>query len=149
MHERPSGQNTGRDTLRQDEIGQAAGMCRFFSRMLAGLYPAAPFGDCHILGTSTQATGESPMDIIIVGNYPDSAPYLDIKFLDFQCARCLCQLEKRDRSPNSRHLHCPNCSKNGIIERSTSLATECLRKGIQRDVSPTTLAKPCAEERRE
>jgi|6_EtaG_2_1085325.scaffolds.fasta_scaffold08778_3 hypothetical protein len=89
------------------------------------------------------------MYIIIVGNYLDSAPYLDIKFLDFQCARCLCQLEKRDKFPNSLHLHCPNCSKSGIIERSTSLATECLRKGIQQDVSPITLAKPCVKERPE
>lgn len=89
------------------------------------------------------------MDAITLGHKLDKAPYLDIKFLDFQCARCLCQLEKRERSPNSLHLHCPNCSKSGIIERSTSLATECLRKGIQQDVSPTKLAKPCVEERPE
>lgn len=89
------------------------------------------------------------MGIIIVGNYLDSAPYLDIKFLDFQCARCLCQLEKRDKFPNSLHLHCPNCSESGVIERPSNLAAECFRKGIQHDVSPTELAKPCAEERRE
>lgn len=53
MHERLSGQNTGRDTLRQDGIGRAAGMCRFFNLMSVGLQPAAPFGDCHIIGTST------------------------------------------------------------------------------------------------
>jgi hypothetical protein len=70
------------------------------------------------------------MDIITVGNYLDSAPYLDIKFIDFQCARCIFQLETRDRFPYSLHLHCPNCSDSRIIERSTGLATECLRKGI-------------------
>ena len=89
------------------------------------------------------------MDIIAFGHNLDSAPHLAIEFLDFRCAHCLCQLEKRDRSPNSLHLYCPNCSKSGIIERSTSLATECLRKGVQQDVSPTTLAKPCVKERLE
>ena len=89
------------------------------------------------------------MDVITLGQKLDKAPYLDIKFLDFLCAHCLCQLVERDRFPNSLHLYCPNCSESGVIERSTSLATECLRKGIQRDVSPTTLAKPCVEERPE
>lgn len=86
------------------------------------------------------------MDIIAFGHNLDNAPHLDIKFLDFQCAHCLCQLEKRDRSPNALHLYCPNCSESGIIERFTSLATESLRKGIQQDVSPTELAKPCVKE---
>lgn len=89
------------------------------------------------------------MNIIAFGQNLDSAPHLDIEFLDFRCAHCLCQLKKRDRSPNSLHLYCPNCNESGIIERSTNLATECLRKGIQQDVSPTALTKPCVEERPE
>lgn len=89
------------------------------------------------------------MNIIAFGHNLDSAPYLDIEFLDFQCDRCRCQLNKRSKYPNSLHLHCPNCSESGIIERSTSLATEPLRRGIQQDVSPTELAKPCVKERLE
>lgn len=76
------------------------------------------------------------MNVIAFGHNLDSAPYLDIKFLDFQCSQCLYQLKKLDRFPNSLHLHCPSCSESGIIERSTTIAAECLRNGIQQDESP-------------
>tara|TARA_A100000171_G_scaffold50428_1_gene61757 strand:+ start:798 stop:911 length:114 start_codon:yes stop_codon:yes gene_type:complete len=37
MHERLSGQNTGRGILAQGGMGRAVGMCRYFIQVLAGL----------------------------------------------------------------------------------------------------------------
>lgn len=72
------------------------------------------------------------MDIIAFGHNLDSAPHLDIEFLDFQCAHCLCQLENGTDPPIPCISIAPTAVRAGLSSAPPASLLNAFARGFSR-----------------